>query len=344
MTTIVVSPTSTRYRTWVSENSGLGTWDDQRDWLWHHPTNYTADVDEAVAVQIEKCRFDIDQRITELLKFLEVKSAHIELPFNEVIGLKDFLEKTLIFNRDIKEVFAVAETKVNKDFNKNVEDKIFFAEHLAKDAEHTVLEALRVLDQCDRQIAWIRNYSENYTVAETKIEKDIDVYKSQSLNFYDAIKEVARGVISDLFFQEGIWTKESLDKFMRNGGRHVGYTTFREFITGDYEYQKALFRLALEATTADRALVEQIDVAIDVDDVYDRGSTSVTDKNYGATVHFSREFSIAPEVTVTMRGGNALEAIRPIVSNVSTTGFTVMLYDVEGNKTTGTFTWTAAGY
>lgn len=344
MTTIVVSPTSTRYRTWVSENSGLGTWDDQRDWLWHHPTNYTADVDEAVVVHQETYRFDIDQRITELLKFLEVKSVHIELPFNEAIGLKDFLERTLIINRDIKEVFAVAETKVNKDFNKNVEDKIFFAEHLAKNAEHTVFEALRVLDQCDRQIAWIRNYSENYTVAETKIEKDIDVYKSQTLNFYDAIKEVARGVISDLFFQEGIWTKESLDKFMRNGGRHVGYTTFREFITGDYEYQKALFRLALEATTADRALVEQIDVAIDVDDVYDRGSTSVTDKNYGATVHFSREFSIAPEVTVTMRGGNALEAIRPIVSNVSTTGFTVMLYDVEGNKTTGTFTWTAAGY
>lgn len=344
MTTIVVSPTSTRYRTWVSENSGLGTWDDQRDWLWHYPTNYTADVDEAVVVHQETYRFDIDQRITELLKFLEVKSVHIELPFNEAIGLKDFLEKTLIINRDIKEVFAVAETKVNKDFNKNVEDKIFFAEHLAKDAEHVVFEALQLLDQCDRQIAWIRNYSENYTVAETTVEKDIDVYKSQTLNFYDAIKEVARGVISDLFFQEGIWTKESLDKFMRNGGRHVGYTTFREFITGDYEYQKALFRLALEATTADRALVEQIDVAIDVDDVYDRGSTSVTDKNYGATVHFSREFSIAPEVTVTMRGGNALEAIRPIVSNVSTTGFTVMLYDVEGNKTTGTFTWTAAGY
>lgn len=343
MTTIVVSPASTRYRTWISENSGLGTWDDQRDWLWHHPTNYTASIDEALAVS-KTFRFDIESNLKELLTFLEAKSAQIHVPFNEAIEFEYTLNTLLVLVKEFEELFVVEETKTEKDINKNVEDKIFFAEHLAKDAEHMVFEALQLLDQCDRQIAWIRNYSENYTVAETKIEKDIDVYKSQTLNFYDAIKEVARGVISDLFFQEGIWTKESLDKFMRNGGRHVGYTTFREFITGDYEYQKALFRLALEATTADRALVEQIDVAIDVDDVYDRGSTSVTDKNYGATVHFSREFSIAPEVTVTMRGGNALEAIRPIVSNVSTTGFTVMLYDVEGNKTTGTFTWTAAGY
>lgn len=342
MTTIAVSPPSTRYRTWISENSGLGTWDDQRDWLWHHPTNYTASIDEALGVS-KKLRFNIESNLKELLNFLEVKSAQIHVPFNEAIEFDDSLYTLLTLIKEFEERFVVEETKTEKDVNKNVEDKLLFAEHLAKDAEHMVFEALALLDQCDRKIAWIRSFSENVALEEY-VEKEIDVFKSQSLNFYDAIKEVARGVISDLFFQEGIWTKESLDKFMRNGGRHVGYTTFREFITGDYEYQKALFRLALEATTADRALVEQIDVAIDVDDVYDRGSTSVTDKNYGATVHFAREFSIAPEVTVTMRGGNALEAIRPIVSNVSTTGFTVMLYDVEGNKTTGTFTWTAAGY
>lgn len=213
-----------------------------------------------------------------------------------------------------------------------------------KEVSCSISEKLVLSEINKRVLKWIRRYDEKFKVKDTNVPKDIHSLKNVDLRFYDVIKETVRGVLSDLLFQEGVWDLNSIDKFVRNGGRHVGYTTFREFITGDYEYQKALFRLAMESKTADRALIEEIDIAIDVDDVYDRGTTTVTDKNYGANVIFNRVFAIAPEVTITMRTGNALNAIRPEIISVQTTGFTVRLYDVEGNLTTGTFTWIAAGY
>lgn len=213
-----------------------------------------------------------------------------------------------------------------------------------KEVSCSISEKLVLSEINKRVLKWIRRYDEKFKVKDTNVPKDIHSWKNVDLRFYDVIKETVRGVLSDLLFQEGVWDLNSIDKFVRNGGRHVGYTTFREFITGDYEYQKALFRLAMESKTADRALIEEIDIAIDVDDVYDRGTTTVTDKNYGANVIFNRVFAIAPEVTITMRTGNALNAIRPEIISVQTTGFTVRLYDVEGNLTTGTFTWIAAGY
>lgn len=213
-----------------------------------------------------------------------------------------------------------------------------------KEPSHPISEHLSFKEANQRVLKWIRRYDEKFKVKDTNVPKDIHSLKNVDLRFYDVIKETVRGVLSDLLFQEGVWDLNSIDKFVRNGGRHVGYTTFREFITGDYEYQKALFRLAMESKTADRALIEEIDIAIDVDDVYDRGTATVTDKNYGANVIFNRVFAIAPEVTITMRTGNALNAIRPEIISVQTTGFTVRLYDVEGNLTTGTFTWIAAGY
>lgn len=342
MSTIVISPAEVKWRTWVNENQGLGTWDDERDWLWHFPTNYAVDVEEEVAAS-DFFVNDLAVEKIEPLNVLEQKSAQPHLTFEEDLVADDNLGNTLIFNREIEENFALAEARETL-IGKNCEEILLLRDEIAKDIEQIVRDALILHDLCERRVAWIRDYGEGLSFDSTKTEKDIGVFKTQTISFYDAIKEVARGVLSDIFIQSGIWSRDTLDKFVRNGGRHVGYTTFKEFITGDYEYQKALFRLAIESTSADRGLVEQIDISIDVDDVYDRGSCTVTDRNYGGNVQFSRPFSIAPEVTVTMRSGNALTAIRPVVTNVTTAGFNVMLYDVEGQKTTGTFTWTAAGY
>lgn len=342
MSSIVISPAEAKWRTWVNENQGLGTWDDDRNWLWHFPTNYVANVEEEVATS-DFFVNDLAVEKIEPLSILAQKSARPHLTFEENILASDSLSNTLVFNREIEESFALTEVR-EALIGKNCEEIFLLKDEIRKNIEQIVRDALILHDLCERRISWIRDYSEVLSLDSTKNEKDISVFKAQTISFYDAIKEVARGVLSDIFIQSGIWSRDTLDKFVRNGGRHVGYTTFKEFITGDYEYQKALFRLAIESTSADRGLVEQIDISIDVDDVYDRGSCTVTDRNYGGNVQFSRPFSIAPEVTVTMRSGNALTAIRPVVTNVTTAGFNVMLYDVEGQKTTGTFTWTAAGY
>lgn len=345
MATIALGPPGgKKYRSWISENQGLGTWDDTRDWIWAHPTAFTLSAEEDNLALSSSYNRDISLHKTEPLRYKVIASNGFIRPLSESFELNSAFKRLLTWQHAIAESFELSESTPIKTLDKNLSEAFELKEERNAEVYKAISEALQVIDECNRKVSFIRKISENYTFSKTAHPKIVSLFKTSSIGFYDVIKEVARGVISDLLFQEGIWTKESLDKFMRNGGRHVGYGTFREFITGDYEYQKALFRLALEASTADRALVENIEIAVDVDDVYDRGASTVTDRNFGVNVTFDRVFSIAPEITVTMRSGNALEAIRPVVSNVTTTGFNVTLYDVENNKTTGTFTWLASGY
>lgn len=230
-----------------------------------------------------------------------------------------------------------------KEPNVLSKDNFSLKDHVVRVSDKGIYEKVAVKDELLNAISFIRDYKENVAVVEY-LSKEPQLNKESKVHFLEALKWPARGVISDLLWQQGVWTKDDLTEFVGNGGRHVGYTTFREFITGDYTYEKALFRLVAESNTSDRAMVEYVDIAIDVDDVYDRGMTVVTDRNAGVLVTFARAFSIEPEILVSMRSGTSDELLRPVVSNVTTTSFKVFIYDTNNELATGQFTWTASGY
>jgi hypothetical protein len=89
-------------------------------------------------------------------------------------------------------------------------------------------------------------------------------------------------------------------------GHPPGYTNFRDFIQGDYTYQRALFRAILTSSNADRGYIDVLRVTVDVPDVFDRGTAQVSNAANGMTVYFSRQFRVAPEVTLTFKGGTTL--------------------------------------
>jgi hypothetical protein len=128
-----------------------------------------------------------------------------------------------------------------------------------------------------------------------------------------------------------------------DAGHPPGYSNFRDFISGDYTYQRALFRAILETDNADRGYINGLRVTVDVPDVFDRGTTQISDASAGIYVAFTRAFHIAPEVTLTHKGGTVVATPR-IIGSITKSGFTAVLETSAGTRVTGSFTWVAQGY
>ena len=78
-------------------------------------------------------------------------------------------------------------------------------------------------------------------------------------------------------------------------------------------------------------------------DVFDRGTAQVVTAANGVTVVFTRQFRVAPEVTLTFKGGTTVSVPR-ILGSVTTTGFTAVLENTSGTRVTGAISWVAQGY
>ena len=247
-------------------------------------------------------------------------------------------------------------------WNLEVNERAYFEEICTKDFSHSLRDAFKLVDQrprfeatkahydtvkvvdaMDRSLSFIKKFSESVHFAEGN-DKHIEPAYFEKVNFYDTMIRGARGVISDILFESGTWTIEEMEKYLLKG-KHVGYEHFKPFIYGDYTYQNALFRVALDATGVDRAMLEQFQISVDVPDMVDRGSAEIVDKNFDLTVEFNKAFHVAPEVTVTMRSGSSAEPVVANITNITETSFTLYLLNaLTGEKTTGTFIWTAVGY
>lgn len=121
-----------------------------------------------------------------------------------------------------------------------------------------------------------------------------------------------------------------------------GYAPFKELVPGDFLYQNALIWLSI--SNFDPALTVQLASAklrVDVPDVVNKGTVSV-----GTTptvVNFSPAYKTLPTLQVLQTSGTL--AI-PRVTGLSTTGFSIQLFDAASPATAvaGTVSYTAAGY
>jgi hypothetical protein len=125
----------------------------------------------------------------------------------------------------------------------------------------------------------------------------------------------------------------------------VGYTPFKIFYPGDYEFEKAMIGVRIRSfdTTA-RAGILGLKHNVDVPDITDRGSSTVgPTETAGKTVTFSKDFAVPPEVYAVFAEG-ATAAVAEI-TGVTENDFTFILRDVSSPSTLveGTITWAAIG-
>lgn len=212
---------------------------------------------------------------------------------------------------------------------------------LAKKQTKSISEAFSFAETFGRTVAFKVSIAEGFSFAES-LKRAQTLKLSEALSFAEQYRRHANGVVSDMLIATTeITDQDFLDIF--EAGHPPGYTNFRDFIQGDYIYQKALFRAILTSTNADRGYIDGLRVTVDVPDIFDRGTASVINAATGVNVTFARVFRVTPEVTLTFKGGTSV-AIPRILGLVSTTGFTAVLENTSGTRVTGLISWVAQGY
>lgn len=191
-------------------------------------------------------------------------------------------------------------------------------------------------------IDWIQANLESFQIAEaapTTIAKRI----LRSMSLRDMFLRNATGVYGDLSVRSAATTAAQFAALVAS--RHPeGYDDFKQYLPGDYRFEKALIDIALVPTdaAAQTLSLQSAKTSVDVPDVNDRGSGTVGVN--GTSFTFARTFYVAPEIRVQQTGG-ALPAVA-VVSSVTTTGFVVRLYDAANptQAVSGSISWSALGY
>lgn len=152
-------------------------------------------------------------------------------------------------------------------------------------------------------------------------------------------------VIGDIRFYDTVLNETNYDSTITP----YGYGKWKEMVTGDYIYTKALCKYSMQASlNADRPNTRVYLHKVDVPDVVDRGTVELTKDNQPLWVKFSKEevrkFHIVPELNVSIKSYSGVDT-PPIVIpyNTTTEGFYVTMKS-GGEFVEGSITYSARGY
>ena len=191
---------------------------------------------------------------------------------------------------------------------------------------------------------FVQNISETISFAESR-SSTIGKKPSETFSISEVRKGAARSVLSDIKIAQGDITQEGFATMLASGSA-VGYSDFRNFIAGDHEYEKAIFKGIIGAEDASLPRILTLSVDVDVPDVFDRGTVTITQTSSATTVAANRAFYSVQDVVATAKNGSVVAV--PRVSNIRTTGgvtyFDIELVDVGGARVTGEASWALRGY
>ena len=128
-----------------------------------------------------------------------------------------------------------------------------------------------------------------------------------------------------------------------------GYGRWRELVTGEYIYQGAICKYCMQSSlNADRPNTRQYVHKVDVPDIIDTGTATLTKTNQPLFVRFSdeevRRFHVVPELNVNIKSYGGTGATPLVIPyNVTREGFYVTM-KVDGAYVDGTISYSARGY
>jgi hypothetical protein len=259
---------------------------------------------------------------------------------SEVLNFAATYYDLIAFILRIGEGLAVSD-QASRQLQKPVSEALSTNDQLTRQSVKQVAEGLAFAENLGRTVAYKRLLQEGLGVSDA-LRRAMRLAAHEVLALAEQYRRHANGVISDMIVASTEITEADFANIVE-AGHPPGYTDFRDFIQGDYTYQKALFRAILKSRNSDRGFIDALRVTVDVPDVFDRGTVQITNALAGAVIGFSRTFRVPPEVTMTHKGGTVV-AIPRLSSAVTRTGFTAVLENTAGTRVTGTFTWIAQGY
>lgn len=150
-------------------------------------------------------------------------------------------------------------------------------------------------------------------------------------------------VISDILVSDNALDATTFGALLTHGSP-PGYSEFLNFLTGDYQYTDAVYKMKVTSLDTNRGVLETLTLDVDVEDIIEKGSSTITVASTGIAVTYSNTFHTnPPELVTAFKSGTAVAI--PEVTTQSITGFTVKLWDpVATAYITGAVTWAAHGY
>ena len=258
----------------------------------------------------------------------------------ETLALAETYTDLIAYILRVSESLSFSE-KPSKGMTKPQAENFRLSDALVKSQVKQISEAFSLAEALGRTVAYRRAISEGFAIGEA-IRRAQTLKLSEAFGLAEQYRRRANGVISDMIVANTEITEQDFMDILESG-HPPGYTNFRDFIQGDYTYQRALFRAILTSSNADRGYIDGLRVTVDVPDVFDRGTAQVVTASSGVAVVFVRTFRVSPEVTLTFKGGTTV-AIPRILGSVTTAGFTAILENTSGARVTGAISWVAQGY
>jgi len=289
--------------------------------------------------------------------------------YHNVEFLRDFAENLnsdTRFSRDtikpLVDALSIVDLQTNNT-TKKLRDSLTVVDRLRKTTTRLISEDFQLSEEIRHVTNFARYFEESLGVLE-EIKKGTELafFEDEWFSLVDMLISGTKGVISDMtIYNEAIESLEDFEDLVLSG-KIPGYGEFKNYIQGYYTYQKALVKAVLDSTTtAGRVELLEMKIEVDLPDVIERGSVTITQSNVddtvlfpdppnvnggdGVPVVFIKTFKIVPEITLSISGGAAGVILIPEITSKSLTGFTIKLKNVgTGLYVPGTISWAAHGY
>lgn len=264
---------------------------------------------------------------------------------SEQLGILDTALRAAAFKRTWSESASLSDDEDNHVVADKLE-KIRTSEHRAADVYKTTAEQIGTTERQYHRAQTFRTFMEKASLYE-HMRRDLGGGYSEAVAVDDRFLRALDGIIEEVAVRKGGMTA---DEFQQLVNQPTGYERFIPYIVGEYEYQKALVRLAVTpGSLGAEPAVYNVVVHVDIDDTVDRGTAVITDTSAATMVRFAKHYYTKPEVTVTLRGGNTADGtILPNVAEISKDKdgyyFMVELLKADGTRAKGTVTWQSVGY
>ena len=263
----------------------------------------------------------------------------------EQFGILDASLRAAAFKRTWSESASLGDDEDNHVVADKLET-IRTSDRRAADVYKPTAEQIGTTERQYHRAQTFRTFVEKASLYE-HMRRDLGGGYSEAVAVDDRFLRELDGIIEEVAVRKGGMTA---DEFQQLVNQPTGYERFIPYIVGEYEYQKALVRLAVTpGSLGAEPAVYNVVVHVDIDDTVDRGTAVITDTSAATMVRFAKHYYTKPEVTVTLRGGNTADGtILPNVAAISKDKdgyyFMVELLKADGTRAKGTVTWQSVGY
>ena len=263
----------------------------------------------------------------------------------EHLGILDASLRAAAFKRTWSESASLSDDEDNHVVAGKLET-IRTSDRRAADVYKPTAEQIGTTERQYHRAQTFRTFMEKASLYE-HMRRDLGGGYNEAVAVDDRFLRALDGIIEEVAVRKGGMTA---DEFQQLVNQPIGYERFIPYIVGEYEYQKALVRLAVTpGSFGVEPAVYNVVVHVDIDDTVDRGTAILTDTSAPTMVHFSKHYYTKPEVTVTLHGGNTSDGvITPNVVEIDKDAdgyyFKVELLKQDGTRAAGSITWQSVGY